>query len=66
MTKNAACRLTLAFTLAALIAPIGNAVAQSAPIQPTVVSGTDPEPDVVSGTDPEPDLETILAVLTSE
>jgi hypothetical protein len=52
MTKNAACRLTLAFTLAALIAPIGNAVAQSAPIHPTVVSGTDPEPDVVSGTDP--------------
>jgi hypothetical protein len=61
MTTNIARKLALAFTLAALLAPIGQAVAQSDPTQPAVTSGTDPEPTVTSGTDPEPTVvETIL------
>jgi hypothetical protein len=66
MTTNIARKLALAFTLAALLAPIGQAVAESTPTQPAATSGTDPEPTVArpaatSGTDPEPTVvETIL------
>jgi hypothetical protein len=61
MLRNAAQKLGLALTLAALSVPYGRAIAQS------VVTGTNPPPQVVTGTNPPPQVVTIilLSVITS-
>jgi hypothetical protein len=61
MIRNSTRRLTLAFTLALLAAPIAGAFAQSStpppPIPPpTVVTGSDPEPG-------DPDVAQIISIL---
>jgi hypothetical protein len=57
MTKQTARKLTLALTLAALMAPAGMAFAQSTTEPPT------PTPLSVTGTNPEPQGDVIHMVL---
>ena len=70
MIRNSTRKLTLAFTLALLAAPIAGAFAQSStpppPTPPTTTTPPPPAPTVVTGSDPEPgdpDVAQIISIL---
>jgi hypothetical protein len=63
MLKNASRKLTLALTLAALMAPAGRAFAQSTTTPPPPPLPTTATPSSVTGTNPEPQDDTVHKVL---